>query len=90
MVLEQTEYEPEDAGDMLKRRIHEHLANGAHVDPALDRCEIGRRFEVHDASGWLATYWLSEEPLPRDEGMLTSIMSPGARQRAHHSQPRSR
>lgn len=88
MTLAQTEYTLDEAVAELRRVLNDCVSHGAHVDPPLDHGEIGRRFDVHDANGWLATYWLSEEQLPRDEGMLTAIVSPGARQRAHHTQPR--
>lgn len=89
MTLSQREYPREDAPAAMKRLIKERIEAGAHVDPpSIDKCEIGRRYEVHDADGWLATYWLSEEQLAADEGMLTAIVSPGAQQRAHRTEER--
>ena len=38
--------------------------------------EVGRRYDVQDANGWVATYWLAEDKLAEDDGMLTAIMSP--------------
>lgn len=84
MVLNQSERPRDDAVDALTRILKQHVANGLHVDPPFSSLEIGRRYEVHDANGWVATYWLSEEQLARDEGMLTAIVGPGAKQRAHH------
>jgi hypothetical protein len=88
MTLSQSEHPREDAAATMKRLIKERLEAGAHVDPPIDKCEIGRRYDVHDANGWLATYWLSEEQLPADEGMLTAIVGPASRQRAHRIETR--
>lgn len=90
MVLSQTEYAREEAAAALKQVIERRLADGVHVDPPVDKCELGHRYDVHDANGWLATYWLSAEQLPGDEGMLTAIVSPGAKQRGHHTHYRER
>lgn len=87
MVLTQREYTREDATSMLAHMLKQHVASGLRVDPPFAKLEIGRRYDVHDASGWVATYWLSEEKLARDDGMLTAIVSPGAKQRGHHIEP---
>lgn len=88
MTLSQRQYAREEAAAAMKRLIKERLDAGAHVDPPIEKCEIGRRYDVHDANGWLATYWISEEQLPADDGMLTAIVSPGAQQRAHRTEER--
>jgi hypothetical protein len=85
MVLVQTEYSASEAIDALKRAIGDRVGNNVQVDPHVVTDQIGRRYDVHDRNGWLATFWLSEEQIASDEGMLTSIVSPGARQRAHHT-----
>ncbi len=85
MVLVQTEYSASEAIDALKRAIGDRVGNNVQVDPHVVTDQIGRRYDVHDRNGWLATFWLSEEQIANDEGMLTSIVSPGARQRAHHT-----
>jgi hypothetical protein len=85
MVLVQTEYSASEAIDALKRAIGDRVGNNVQVDPHVVTDQIGRRYDVHDRNGWLATLWLSEEQIANDEGMLTSIVSPGARQRAHHT-----
>jgi hypothetical protein len=87
MVLTQHELPREDAQATLTRLLKAHVANGLHVDPPFSHLEIGPRYDVHDANGWFATYWLSEEKLARDEGMLTAIVGPGAKQRAHVVHP---
>jgi hypothetical protein len=85
MVLVQEEYSLSDAIDALKRAIGDRVGGSVHVDPPVATDQIGRRYDVHDRNGWLATFWLSEEQIANDEGMLTSIVSPGARQRSHHT-----
>jgi len=88
-VLHQREYRREEALESLKRLLSSHAGDGVHVDPPTQPLEIGRRYELHDGHGWLATYWLSEEPIAKDEGMLTAIVSPAAKQRAHTRVPRA-
>lgn len=90
MVLIQREYPHEDAHSALTQILKAHVANGLHVDPSFSSLEVGRRYDVHDASGWYATYWLSHEQLARDDGMLTAIVSPSAKQRGHHAYPAAR
>jgi hypothetical protein len=85
MVLAQAEYSANEAIEALRRAIGDRVGNTVQVDPPLATDQIGRRYDVHDRNGWLATFWLSEEQIANDEGMLTSIVSPGARQRAHHT-----
>ncbi len=87
MVLTQREYAREDANSTLVRILKAHVSGGLHVDPPFATLEVGRRYDVHDANGWVATYWLSQEKLADDDGMLTAIVSPGAKQRAHHTEP---
>ncbi len=87
MVLTQREHAREDACNALGRILKAHLANGFHVDPPFSSLEVGRRYDVHDANGWAATYWLSEDKLAEDDGMLTAIVSPAAKQRAHDTHP---
>lgn len=89
MVLHQREYGREEASDALKRLLRDHAGDGVHVDPPIEPLEIGRRYDLHDAHGWLATYWLSEEPIAKHDGMLTAIVSPAAKQRAHTRVPRA-
>jgi hypothetical protein len=85
MVLTQTQYSSTEAVDALKRAIGDRVGGSVHVDPPVATDQIGRRYDVHDRNGWLATFWLSEEEIASDEGMLTAIASPQARQRAHHT-----
>lgn len=87
MVLTQSEHAREDARDVLTRILKAHAANGLHVDPPFASLEVGRRYDVHDANGWVATYWLSDEMIALDQGMLTAIVSPVAKQRAHQTSP---
>jgi hypothetical protein len=86
MVLTQSEHAREDACSALGRILKAHIANGFHVDPPFSTIELGRRYDVHDANGWAATYWLSEEKLAEDDGILTAVMSPAVRQRANVTQ----
>lgn len=85
MVLSQTEYSEDEAIEVLKRTLRERLGDDVHVDPPIATEQLGRRYDVHDKDGWLATYWLAEQQVAGDEGMLTAIVSPGARQRGHHT-----
>lgn len=87
MILSQAEYAREDAPAELKRRLRAHASNGLHVEPPEATLEIGRRYDVSDSNGWFATYWLSEQQIASDEGMLTAVASPGARQRGHQTTP---
>lgn len=87
MVLTQRECSREEAAPRLIRLLKQHVSNGLHVDPPFANVEIGRRYDVHDANGWVATYWLSPEQLARDDGMLTAIVSPAAKQRGHRIDP---
>ena len=89
MVLVQAQYPEAEAFEVLKRMIRERVGEGVHVDPRSTTEEIGRRYDVHDGNGWLATYWLAEEQIANDDGMLTAIVGPGARQRTHHTVRRS-
>lgn len=85
MVLVQTEYSSAEAVDALKRAIAERSGSSVHVDPPLATDQIGTRYDVQDRNGWLATFWLSEHQVASNEGMLTAVASPSARQRAHHT-----
>ncbi len=87
MVLTQSEHSREDAQHVLTGILKAHSANGLHVDPPFARLEVGRRYDVHDANGWAATYWLSDEMIALDQGMLTAIVSPAAKQRTHQTAP---
>lgn len=87
LLLTQREYPPDGAHAELTRILRAHVVNGLRVNPSFTTIDIGRRYDVHDASGWCATYWLSEEPLAPNVGMLTAIVSPTSRQRAHHTYP---
>lgn len=88
MIVTQTEYSREEASDALQKALRGHLAQGNRVTPLEAGSEIGTRHDVYDDGGWIATIWLSEQPLAGDEGMLTAIVSPSAKQRAHHTNPR--
>ena len=83
MVLVQSEHPADEAFGIMKRRMQETAGTDGQIDPPVVSESIGRRYDVHDRNGWLATYWLSEQPLAKDDGMLTAIVSPGARQRSH-------
>lgn len=87
LVLKQREYAREDAAEALLHILRQHVANGLHVAPPFTELDIGRRYDVQDANGWYATYWLSEEQLAADEGMLTAVVTPGSNQRAHSTRP---
>lgn len=89
MQLQQTEYPASEALEALKRAIAARLGNDVDVEPPVATDQLGHRYDVHDRNGWLATFWLSQEPIASDEGMLTSIVSPIARQRGHHTFHRS-
>lgn len=81
MTLVQDEYAYESGVRALKRVLAEHTRHGMKVtppptEPLAD--QVGRRYDVSDASGWYATYWLSPEEISDMDGVLTSVISPGA------------
>jgi hypothetical protein len=88
MVLTQEELSRSDAADALRRLLQEYVDRGNHITPPEATSHIGTRHDVHDDDGWVATVWLAEEPVANDDGMLTAIASPGAKQRSHHTHPR--
>lgn len=80
MCLVQHEYTTEEAVTHLKHVLNEHSQHGLHVTPRSVNNAVGQRYDVSDANGWYATYWLSPERIPADDGALTAITTPVARQ----------
>jgi hypothetical protein len=80
MCLAQHEYTAEEAISTLKRILSEHAQRGLHVTPTVVTDSVGRRYDVSDAGGWYATYWFSPEQIAADDGVLTAILTPVARQ----------
>jgi hypothetical protein len=81
MCLAQHEYATDEAVASLKRILSEHAQRGLHVTPAAVNHMVGQRYDVSDAGGWFATYWLSPERIAANDGALTAVVTPVAR---HH------
>jgi hypothetical protein len=80
MCLAQHEYTTEDAIASLKRLLNSHAQRGLHVTPSSVNQMVGQRYDVSDAGGWFATYWLSAERIAANDGALTAVITPAARQ----------
>jgi hypothetical protein len=78
MCLTQHKYTAHDAVSNLKRILNSHAQRGLHVSPATVNHMVGQRYDVSDAGGWFATYWLSPERIAANDGALTSILTPVA------------
>jgi hypothetical protein len=80
MCLAQHEFTAEDALSTLRRVLSSHSQRGLHVSPRAVNHMVGQRYDVSDAGGWYATYWLSAERIAANDGALTAILTPVARQ----------
>lgn len=80
MCLDQHEYTMEDAIASLKQILNGHAQRGLHVTPPAVNRMVDQRYDVSDAGGWFATYWLSPERIAADDGALTAIVTPVAGQ----------
>jgi hypothetical protein len=80
MCLLQHEYTAEEAIATLKHILSEHAQRGLHVTPSTVNQTVGQRYDVSDAGGWYATYWLSPERIAANDGALTAVITPVARQ----------
>jgi hypothetical protein len=80
MCLGQHEYATDDAIASLKRILSTHAQRGLRISPPTVNHMVGRRYDVSDAGGWFATYWLSPERIAANDGALTAILTPVARQ----------
>jgi hypothetical protein len=67
--------------------LNGHTQRGLHVTPSAVNQSVGQRYDVSDAAGWFATYWLSPERIAANDGALTEVITPVARQ--HDFRPTS-
>jgi hypothetical protein len=81
MCLAQHEYTTDDAVATLKRLLGSHAQRGLRITPSAVNRMVGQRYDVSDAGGWYATYWLSPERIAENDGALTAVVTPVAR---HH------
>jgi len=80
MCLTQHEHTVDDAITSLTRVLNGHAQHGLHVSPTTVNQMVGQRYDVRDAGGWFATYWLSPERIADIDGALTAVLTPVAGQ----------
>jgi hypothetical protein len=80
MRLAQHEYTTDDSITSLTRVLNSHAQRGLHVSPPTVNQMVGQRYDVRDAAGWFATYWLSPERIAEIDGALTAVLTPVAGQ----------
>jgi hypothetical protein len=81
MCLAQHEYTTDEAVSTLDRILSSHAQGGLRITPSGIKRMVGQRYDVNDAGGWYATYWLSPERIADNDGALTAVLTPVAR---HH------
>ena len=87
MCLSQHEYTSQEAVAVLKRTLGDHAQRGLHVTPGTVNDTVGQRYDVSDTGGWYATYWLSQDRIAANDGALTAVLTPVARQHDFRDQP---